>query len=116
MGCCYEQSTCLLWRRQILRRVVGDSMGSATRQISEKKPGAFTMKFLQRRSTTHRPPCICSHKALKVCVAGRFMIGKRIVLLHTVNHRCPTLHMQAMEGITCRGALDNGQPQCRQGP
>ena len=45
-------STCLLWRRRILRRVVGDSMGSATRQISEKKPGAFTMKFLQRRSTT----------------------------------------------------------------
>ena len=64
-------STCLLWRRRILRRVVGDSMGSATRQISEKKPGALTMKFLQRGSTLHQPPSIGSCKALRVCMAGR---------------------------------------------
>ena len=64
-------STCLLWRRRILRRVVGDSMGSATRQISEKKPGAFTMKFLQRRSAMRRLPCIDSRKIIGGCVAGK---------------------------------------------
>ena len=63
-------STCLLWRRRILRRVVGDSMGSATRQISEKKPGAFTMKFLQWCSTIHQPLRNGSSKAPMECMTG----------------------------------------------